>query len=57
MRRILSVYFETLGCEEGDYFFPGETRELIFDKPGTYPYICEPHHDTHNMKGTIHAVE
>ncbi len=37
MRRILSVYLETLGSEEGNYFFPGETRALIFDEAGYLP--------------------
>ena len=56
-RQYHSVYFEALGGEEGDYFFPDETRERTFNTPGTYPYICEPHHETHNMKGVVHVVE
>lgn len=56
-RQYHSVYFEALGGEEGDYFFPDEIRERTFDTPGTYPYICEPHHETHNMKGVVHVVE
>jgi len=56
-RQYHSVFFEQLGDTPGDYFFPGETRERIFDKPGTYPYICEPHWKSHGMKGVVHVVE
>lgn len=56
-RQYHSVYFKALASEEGDYFFPDEIRERTFDTPGTYPYICEPHHETHNMKGVVHVVE
>ena len=56
-RQYHSVWFEAMGDEPGDYFFPGESRERTFDKPGDYPYICEPHHDTHEMKGIVHVVE
>ena len=56
-RQYHSVWFEALGEEPGDYFFPGESRERTFDKPGTYPYVCEPHHDSHEMKGVVHVVE
>ncbi len=56
-RQYHSVYFKALGGEKGDYFFPDETRERTFDTPGTYPYICEPHHETHGMKGVVHVSE
>ena len=56
-RQYHSVYFEQLGDRPGDYFFPGESRERVFDKPGSYPYICEPHWQTHGMKGVLHVVE
>ncbi|MCU7887281.1 MAG: cupredoxin domain-containing protein [Candidatus Thiodiazotropha sp. (ex Lucinoma aequizonata)] len=56
-RQYHSAWFEVLGEEPGDYFFPGDVRERTFDKPGTYHYICEPHHESHNMKGAIHVVE
>ena len=56
-RQYHSVWFEAFGEEPGDYFFPGESREKTFDKPGTYPYVCEPHHDSHEMKGVVHVVE
>ena len=54
-----SVYYSLYGHMEpiGDYFFPGESRERTFDKPGTYPYICEPHYESHGMKGVVHVVE
>jgi len=56
-RQYHSVYFEQLGDKPGDYFFPGETRERVFDSPGDFPYICEPHVKTHGMKGVVHVVE
>ncbi len=56
-RQYHSVYFESLGDEQGDYFFPDETRERTFKTPGTYSYICEPHYETHDMKGVVHVVE
>ncbi len=56
-RQYHSVWFEKLGDQPGDYFFPGESREKTFDKPGTYPYVCEPHHASHHMHGAVHVVE
>ncbi len=49
-RQYHSVWFEAEGFPEADYIFPEETWERTFDKPGTYPYRCEPHED---MFGTI----
>ncbi len=49
-RQYHSVWFEAEGFEEADYIFPEETWERTFNKPGTYPYRCEPHED---MFGTI----
>lgn len=49
-RQYHSVWFEAEGFEEPDYIFPGESWERTFDKPGTYPYRCEPHEE---MFGTI----
>ncbi|MCB1773344.1 MAG: cupredoxin domain-containing protein [Gammaproteobacteria bacterium] len=56
-RQYHSVYFKQLGDQPGDYFFPGETRERVFDKAGSFPYICEPHWKTHGMTGVVHVVE
>jgi len=56
-RQYHSVYFEQLGDEAGDYFFPGESRERVFETTGSFPYICEPHWETHGMKGVVHVVE
>jgi len=56
-RQYHSVRFEALGDPEGDYFFPGEFRERTFVQPGTYDYICEPHFESHKMKGVVHVVE
>ena len=56
-RQYHSVFFEQLGDKPGDYFFPGESRERVFNEPGSFPYICEPHWKTHGMKGVVHVVE
>ena len=50
-RQYHSVFFEQLGDKPGDYFFPGESRERVFNVPGSFPYICEPHWQSHGMKG------
>ena len=32
---------------ESDRFFPGESYQRTFDKPGRYPYTCGPHPEMH----------
>lgn len=49
-----SVLFEQENMLESDRFFPGETYQRTFDKPGTYPYRCGPHPE---MLGVIEVVE
>jgi plastocyanin len=49
-----SVLFEQENMLESDRFFPGETYQRTFDKPGTYPYRCGPHPE---MRGVIEVVE
>ena len=56
-RQYHSVYFEQLGDPTGDYFFPGESRERVFETAGEFPYICEPHWKPHGMQGVVHVVE
>lgn len=56
-RQYHSVYFAALGDPEGDYFFPGESRERVFEQTGDFDYICEPHVQSHGMRGVIHVVE
>lgn len=56
-RQYHSIYFEGVDGVREDYFFPGETRERTFDRPGAYPYICEPHDESHAMRGIIRVVE
>lgn len=56
-RQFHSISFSGAGDTAADYFFPGETRERTFDKPGTYPYTCEPHLESHKMKGVVRVVE
>ncbi|HRQ57115.1 MAG TPA: plastocyanin/azurin family copper-binding protein [Azoarcus taiwanensis] len=56
-RQFHNVYFEQLGDEPRDYFWPGEYRERTFDEVGTFEYICEPHNSSHAMRGVIHVKE
>jgi len=49
-RQYHSVWFEEAGDPEADYFFPEESTERTFDKPGTYHYRCGPHEE---MTGVI----
>jgi plastocyanin len=49
-----SVYFEQEGLAESDRFFPGESWQRTFDKPGLYPYVCGPHPE---MTGVVEVVK
>lgn len=49
-----SVWFKDEGLPESDRFFPEESWQRTFDKPGTYPYTCGPHPE---MFGTVVVVE
>ena len=55
-RQYHSVWFREAGDEDSGYFWPEETFERTFDKPGTYPYVCEPHEKEYDMKGVVHVV-
>ncbi len=56
-RQFHSVLFPEPGDSAADYFFPGETREKTFNQVGTFPYVCEPHYESHKMKGVVTVVE
>lgn len=56
-RQYHSVWFKAEGGPKSEYFWPGESYERTFDEPGDYPYQCEPHGESHNMKGVVHVVE
>lgn len=49
-----SVLFTGPGGFESDRFFPGESWQRRFDKPGVYPYSCGPHPE---MNGKIEVTE
>lgn len=49
-----SVLFTGPGGFESERFFPGESWQRTFDKPGVYPYSCGPHPE---MKGMIEVGE
>jgi plastocyanin len=48
-----SVLFGGPGGFESERFFPGESWQRTFDKPGRYPYGCGPHPE---MKGLIEVT-
>ena len=48
-----SVLFSGPGSFESERFFPGESWQRTFDKPGSYPYGCGPHPE---MKGVIEVT-
>ena len=49
-----SVLFTGPGGFESERFFPGESWQRTFDKPGLYSYTCGPHPE---MKGKIEVTE
>ena len=49
-----SVWFEELGEEESDYFFPEEYFQRKFNKTGSFPYRCGPHPE---MTGMVHVTD
>lgn len=49
-----SVLFTGSGGFESERFFPGDSWQRTFDKPGVYPYTCGPHPE---MKGRIEVTE
>jgi plastocyanin len=55
-RQYHSVWFKELDAKVPDYFFPDETHERTFDTPGVYPYVCEPHEESRDMKGVVRVV-
>ena len=52
-RQYHSVWFEESGEPEPEYFFPGESYERRFERPGRYTYRCGPHEE---MRGTVRVV-
>jgi len=53
-RQYHSVWFEALGEEEPDYFFPDEFYERNFRETGSFPYRCGPHP---RMTGVVHVTK
>ena len=53
-RQYHSVWFEALGEEQPDYFFPDESYEREFKETGTFPYRCGPHP---KMTGTVTVTD
>lgn len=49
-----SVWFQKEDFPESERFFPGESWQRTFDKPGVYPYVCGPHPE---MTGVVEVAE
>lgn len=49
-----SILFEKENLPESERFFPGESWQRSFEKPGVYPYRCGPHPD---MTGVVEVAE
>lgn len=49
-----SILFTGPAGFESDRFFPGESWQRAFDKPGIFEYSCGPHPE---MKGRIEVAE
>ena len=52
-----SVWFKEAGKKESDRLFPEEMYSLTLQDAGTYPYLCGPHWDTHDMIGMVSVAE
>ena len=46
-----SIQVQVQGQSEVHMLNPGQSTQITFDAPGTYPYVCTLH--TQNMKGTV----
>jgi len=49
-----NIAFEKENLPESDRFFPGESWQRTFEKPGSYPYICGIHPE---MTGVVEVGE
>lgn len=49
-----SILFDENGVPESERFFPGESWQRTFEKPGVYPYRCGPHPE---MTGTVEVTQ
>ena len=52
-----NIWFRDLGEDPTGEMFPKEFQVRTFDKPGTYPYVCEPHEKDYEMTGVVHVTE
>ena len=51
-----SVWFKAAGKKESERLFPEEKWEIKFTEPGAYPYLCGPHWEREDMKGTLRVI-
>lgn len=52
-----SVWLKEAGQAESERFFPEEQWETTFSKAGNYPYLCGPHWESDNMRGSVTVVD
>ncbi len=55
-RQFHNIWFKEAGEEPGDYLFPEEEYERVFEESGDYPYVWQPHEDR-GMTGRIIVAE
>ena len=55
-RQFHNIWFKELGEDPGDYLFPDEHTERVFDRPGVFPYVCQPH-ERRGMTGVVTVLE
>ncbi|MCC7167282.1 MAG: hypothetical protein IT565_06900 [Rhodospirillales bacterium] len=48
-----SVWLKEAGRPESDRLFNAEAVTVVFDRPGTYRYLCGPHWEKEGMSGTL----
>ncbi len=52
-----SVWFKDNGDNESERFFPEETVEMFFNEIGEFDYLCGPHWQSDNMRGSLKIKE
>ena len=48
-----SVWFKEAGKDESERLFPDEFVEMTMETPGRFNYICGPHGEQENMRGSL----
>lgn len=51
-----SVWFKDKGDDESERFFPEELVEMFFNEVGEFDYLCGPHWESDNMRGSLTII-